>query len=110
MAAPKVYSVLWADAAESDLNAIADYLAAESVDAAADALSRLMNRAARLRSLPYRGRVVPELAAHGISDYRELQLHPWRVIYRIEGGAVRVLAVLDGRRSLEDLLLARFLR
>ena len=35
---------------------------------------------------------------------------PYRIIYRIEEDTVTVLAVLDGRRDLEDLLLERLIR
>jgi toxin ParE1/3/4 len=58
--------------------------------------------------LPERGRIVPELREQGIILYREIILAPWRVIYRIVGQTVYVLAVLDARRNLEDILLDRF--
>jgi len=37
-------------------------------------------------------------------------IRPWRVIYRIEAERVYVVAVIDGRRNVEDILLARLLR
>ena len=42
--------------------------------------------------------------------YRELIVRPWRIIYRVSTKRVLVLAVLDGRRDLEGLLLSRLLR
>jgi hypothetical protein len=42
--------------------------------------------------------------------WRELIVKPYRLIYRIEGEVVNVLAVFDGHRDLEDLLLERLLR
>ncbi len=42
--------------------------------------------------------------------WRELLIEPYRLIYRIEGDTVTVLALFDGRRDLEDLLLERLVR
>ena len=41
---------------------------------------------------------------------RELIESPWRILYRIEADTVYVLAVIDARRNVEDLLLDRFVR
>ena len=56
------------------------------------------------------GRVVPEFAHFGIRSWRELIVRPYRVIYRIDGHTVYVLAVVDGRRELDDLLLEKLIR
>jgi plasmid stabilization system protein ParE len=37
-------------------------------------------------------------------------VRPYRLIYRVERDTVTVLAVFDGRRDLEDVLLDRLLR
>ncbi len=63
-----------------------------------------------VQSFPLRGKVVPELRWHGVTTYRQLIEKPWRIIYRVDGWRVWVHAVVDGRRSLEDLLLERFLK
>jgi toxin ParE1/3/4 len=42
--------------------------------------------------------------------WRELVMRPYRMIYRMEGDTVTVLAVFDGRRDLGDLLLERLTR
>lgn len=102
-------SVVWTAVAVADLEAIFAYIAAGSEAAAQEVLGRIDEQAGRLRALPLRGRVVPELAAHGIRTYRELVLPPWRIVYRVDGSSVRIMAVLDARRNLEDLLLARLL-
>lgn len=59
--------------------------------------------------MPFRGRIVPELGDLGITVYRELISHPWRIIYKANEGKVWVLAVFDGRRNMEDILLERFI-
>lgn len=104
------FAVLWTRTAESDLRSVISRFSAESPEAALKVLERIEERAARLGNWPLRGRVVPELAEHAILAYRELVVPPWRVVYRIDGRKVWIVAVLDSRRSLEDLLLERFLR
>ena len=42
--------------------------------------------------------------------WREPIVRPYRLVYRIEGDTVTELAVFDGRRDLEDILLERLLR
>ncbi|MBI1747756.1 MAG: type II toxin-antitoxin system RelE/ParE family toxin [Acidobacteria bacterium] len=102
------YAVRWTDTAEADLEAIIGFIAEESLDTARHILERLRKKAINLKNIPERGRLVPEFKAHGIVIYRELILTPWRSIYRITGKTVYVLAVLDSRRNLEDILLDRF--
>ncbi|MDE2291482.1 MAG: type II toxin-antitoxin system RelE/ParE family toxin [Elusimicrobia bacterium] len=107
---PRAFQVLWMGTAEADLRSIAADLARESPAAAAGALDLIEEKASGLARFPERGRVVPELSAHAVLAYRELVIAPWRVVYRVEARRVLVLAVLDARRNLEDLLLDRFLR
>jgi plasmid stabilization system protein ParE len=102
------YPVRWARVAEQDLEAIIDYIALDNVDAAFAVLMRLRDRVATLSTEPLRGRVVPELQAQGVLSYRELIVKPWRIIYRESQQDVQVLALLDSRRNLEDILLERF--
>jgi plasmid stabilization system protein ParE len=45
-----------------------------------------------------------------VPSYRELVEAPWRLIYRAEAERVIVIALLDGRRDLADVLLERLLR
>lgn len=54
-------------------------------------------------------RTLPELRDQGISQYRELVIPLWRVIYRISEKAVYVLAVFDSRQNIEDILLKRLI-
>lgn len=108
--AERRFRVLWAEAAVRDLEEIVSFAAAESRSDAARLLASLRSRAARLERLPERGRVVPELARFGMGSWRELVVRPYRLVYRIAGDSVTVLALLDGRRDLEDLLLERLLR
>jgi toxin ParE1/3/4 len=106
----KRYAVEWAITARDDLEEIIGFIAEDSAVNAVQVLERLEERARTLETLPMRGRIVPELQWQGVATYREMQERPWRLLYRVDGSRFRVVAVLDGRRQLEDLLLARFLR
>lgn len=104
------YEVGWSRSAETDLEVIVDYVAADNPGAARRILREIDRKAATLAALPERGRVVPELKSFGIATYRELIHSPWRIMYRIEAGQVYVLTVLDARRNVEDVLLERLIR
>ena len=106
----KRFVIDWAITARDDLEEIAAYIAEDSPINALKVVERIEARAQSLATLPTRGRVVPELQWHGVVTFQELFERPWRLIYRIDGSTVYVVSVLDGRRQLEDLLLARFLR
>jgi plasmid stabilization system protein ParE len=102
--------VAWTTAARRDLEGIVLFLAERSETAALGVLDRIEARARTLDAFADRGRVVPELDRLHVKEYRELVVTPYRVVYRISGQRVLVLAVLDARRSLEDILLDRLLR
>jgi toxin ParE1/3/4 len=103
-------AVHWTATAKYDLSAIIDYIAAEDPQAALSVLDTLQQHAASLESLSERGRIVPELGDAGLSQYRELVVKPWRILYLPGTDAVHVVAVLDGRRDLQTLLLERLMR
>lgn len=110
MASPRSYAVEFAAVAQGDLQAIVEFITADDPGAAIRVFERIEARCATLNQMPERGRVVPELAAFGIHTYRELVVSPWRVVYRVSGRTVSVLAVVDGRRNIEDVLLDRLVR
>ena len=102
--------VTWASPAARDVHDIVDRLALESRAAALGFLDRVDQAVLKLTSVPGLGRIVPELERHNVRLYREIILSPWRVIYRCDRDHVYVLAVIDGRRNVEDILLRRLLR
>jgi toxin ParE1/3/4 len=105
----KKYEVIWASVAENDLARIIEYIANDSTANALRVLNKLKNKAASLHHAPKRGRIIPELQEYGIYQYREIIVAPWRLMYRVQEDKVHVLAVLDSRQNLEDILLRRIL-
>jgi addiction module RelE/StbE family toxin len=105
----KRFGVEWAQPASKDLENIIDYISQDNVDTAITIFEKIKSKCSALNQFPDRGRIVPELKAYGILSYRELIISPWRVIYRTSDQKVYVLAVLDSRRSTDDILIERFL-
>lgn len=105
------YRVLVAESARQDLREIADYLIRRDSRAAARRqLSKLKKQIRGLATDPSGRRIVPELAERGLRTWREVIVSPWRIIYRVEGRAVYVVLVFDGRRDPAEILLRRLTR
>lgn len=76
--------VVWTSAAESALDEAVGYIAVDAPGAARDLLDRVAAAGASLSRMGERGRRVPEV---GDPRVRELLVHPFRMIYRVEDGA-----------------------
>ncbi|MBX3271377.1 MAG: type II toxin-antitoxin system RelE/ParE family toxin [Sandaracinaceae bacterium] len=100
--------VIWSAAALRDYENLIDFVAERDGVEQAQRLHRKVHPAVQsLSDSPERCRVVPELKAIGVTVYRELIVRPYRVPFRIQGRDVVVLAIVDGRRDLEELLIER---
>ena len=108
--AERRFRVEWAEAAARDLEEIVSFVAVESPANAQRLLATFREKASSLETVPRRGRVVPELSRFGMRTWHELVVKPYRMVYRVSGDTVMVLALFDGRRDLEDVLLERLLR
>lgn len=99
--------------AERDLSAIyRRRLAQRGADGDDGADALLDSLVAALETLgehPAKGPVVPELAALGIRDYRQISRPPFRMIYLPEDNLVTVVIVADSRRDFRTLLAERVL-
>lgn len=104
----KDYEVIWAKTAENDLLKIIEYIAQDSQSNALKILRKIKKQVDDLYLSPKRCRIIPELYDQGITQYREMIIRHWRVMYRISGSKVYVLSVLDSRQNIEDILLKRF--
>ena len=101
------YEIIWTNVAENDLKEIIGYISIGSHPNALTVLKNIKQSASNLYTLPERGRIVPELQAQGIFQYRELIIPPWRLVYRFDERKIYVLSVIDSRRNVEDILLSR---
>ncbi|MBN1498809.1 MAG: type II toxin-antitoxin system RelE/ParE family toxin [Spirochaetes bacterium] len=104
------FDVAWTKSAANDLEEIIEYISNDSVESALNILTEIKEKTDKLCSFPERGRIVPELKLHNITNYREIIYSVWKLIYRIENDNVYVMTVIEGRRNIEDVLLNRLLR
>ena len=102
------FRVRWSDSAVHDLDVIIDYIVKEdSVHAAHRIYNRIMRKIDSLCRFPRRGRIVPELSKIGLKTFREVQVFPYRILFRIYDKEVALVAILDSRRDLEEVLYER---
>ena len=90
--------VRWTPQAADDLEAITAFIAADSPHYASLFAIDVLSAVERLQTFPRSGRVVPEVHA---PDIREIVLGNYRIVYRIRGDAVEILAVWHGSRLLD---------
>ena len=102
--------VLTPEAVEDILEIYNYILERDGEKGAESILSRLEKKACSLDTLVQRGKFPDELVPFGNRKIREVQETPWRIFYRVEKDEVLVLAVLDGRRSMAELLQDRLMR
>jgi plasmid stabilization system protein ParE len=104
------YCVKITQGAEDDLNEIIEFIAQNNPRTAENILEKLIVKINTLDHFPYRGGYVPELLVKNIKDYRQITEKPWKIYYNIKDNTVNVLAVIDSRRNLKDILMNKLLR
>ncbi len=104
------YKIVWTRSAVCDLESIIEYIAENSPLTAKTLFRKLKKQIETLSYSPQRGRYIPELQEQGIFIYRELIISPWRVMYRVHERNVYVMAIIDSRRNVEDILLERLIK
>ena len=98
-------------AAAKDILEIYDYVVEFDSEANADRLIAKINASIEtLANFPERGSMPSDLLDIGIRDYRQIFFKPYRIIYRVSDKLVIIYGVLDGHRSLQNLLSRRLLR
>ena len=102
--------VIWTKPALNDLDEIFNYIASDSVDIAIKQYERIKEKAKDIGTYPKQGRIIPELQNENITKFREIIVNPWRMMYRIEENRILILAIIDGRRNIEESLMKRQLR
>ena len=72
-------TVIWSRHARDRLNAILEFIGADSVTRASEFCDRLIDAADRLKSHPFSGPVLPEDSA-----YRQLVSNEYRIVYEVD--------------------------
>ncbi len=87
----------WSARAQRELWRACEYIARDKPGAADRFFRYIQARAERIARFPRSGRRVPEFGDEAI---RQVVIGNYRLVYRIESGAVFVLTVFEGHRSL----------
>lgn len=90
--------VIWADAAQEDLDAAAAYIFRDSPAYAASFVNRALRTARSLTGFPMRGRMVREF---GDKSVREIFIFSYRLIYRVEENRISILSLIHGARDFQ---------
>jgi toxin ParE1/3/4 len=94
------FEVRWSPEATEDLEAIAEYIARDSGYYARAVVSEMLSASRNVSEFPLIGRIVPEI---GDENIRERFVYSYRLIYRIEPKRILIVAVIHGKRLLEDI-------
>lgn len=97
--------IVWTEPALADLDAIADYIAVESVRAASALVQRVFAHVEQLTSHPESGSRPQEFARN--TRYRQIVEPPCRIFYRVDGERVLILHVMRSERKLRATRLLR---
>lgn len=92
------YQVVWSPTAIDDIDAIAAYIARDSVSYAAAVVQRIIEATRDLSKCPLSGGIVQEF---GDETIREQFAYTYRIIYRVRDETVTVVAVVHGKRLLK---------
>ncbi|MGB3403518.1 MAG: type II toxin-antitoxin system RelE/ParE family toxin [Microcoleaceae cyanobacterium] len=92
------YQVVWSPRALDDIDAIAAYIARDSVSYAAAVVQRIIEVTRNLNDAALSGAEVQEF---GDETIREKFAYTYRIIYQIEGDMVTVLTVIHGKQLLQ---------
>jgi toxin ParE1/3/4 len=93
------YSVVWSPNALDDVDQIAAYIARDSPTYAAAVVEKILDTTRNLQKFPLLGRIVPESNEESI---RERFVYSYRLIYQVQEEIVIIIAVVHGKRLLEN--------
>lgn len=91
--------ITWTEPALDDLDAVAAYIATDSLHYAAVVVREAQEAARSLRRFAMRGRAVPEFQH---PDVRELFVRKFRLIYEVTEDVVFILGFIHGARELAN--------
>ncbi len=106
----KIYRIEWTTSAKNDLVDIVAYIKRDSQDNAKSVYRKIREKAQSSNFFPMKGRVVPELQREGITLYREIIAAPWRIIYKVDRDTVYLMAIIDSRQNVEEILLQKIIK
>lgn len=92
--------VKWSPEATEDLESIAEYIARDSEFYARAVVTKILSVSRTIGEFPLIGRIVPEI---GDERIRERLIYSYRLVYRVEPERILIVAVIHGKRLLENI-------
>ena len=89
----------WSNEALEDIESIATYIEKDSPVYAKSVVFKIFEKAEIIRDFTELGRIVPEL---NDSTIREIFVYSYRLIYKIDSNRILFVAVIHGKRLLEN--------
>jgi toxin ParE1/3/4 len=89
--------IKWTHEALERLSEVEDFISQDSPELAEKFVDQIIQHAESLSVKPLRERTVPEISN---PDIRELIFRKYRIVYRIKGNNLDILAVFEGHRLL----------
>ncbi len=93
------FRLKWSEEALEDIESIAQYIEKDSPVYAQSVVSKFFEKSENLENFSEAGRIVPELNDNAI---REIFVYSYRLIYKIEKNIILFVAVVHGKRLLEN--------
>lgn len=93
------FKLVWSEEALEDIESIATYIEKDSPIYAKAVVSKFFETVNILRTNPNLGRTVPEINDKKI---REMFIYSYRLIYKIDIDTILLVAVVHGKRLLEN--------
>jgi len=94
--------IIWTSPALDDLNDIAEYIAISNIDAAKKLTQKVFDKISRLENHPESDKRPLELSN---LNYREVNVNPCRIFYKVDSDKVYILHVMRQERELRRFLL-----
>ena len=94
--------VIWTSPALDDLSDIAEYIALSNIPAAKKLVQKVFDKISRLENHPESGKRPQELVN---LNYREVNVNPCRIFYKVDSDKVYILHVMRQERDLRRYLL-----
>ena len=106
----KKLNVFWTLNAQSDLKEIIEFVRMDSLNQAKRIFKKIKAESLKLIEFPNLGRTIPELDRYNLTNYQELIVEVWRIVYTQKENGIYVLSVIDSRRDLEELLFTKLFK
>jgi toxin ParE1/3/4 len=92
------YKVVWSANAIDDVDAIASYIARDSISYAAAVVQKVISVTRNLAEVPLEGGMIREF---GEPNFRQEFAYSYRIIYQVEDDLVTVVAIVPGKKLLD---------